>query len=222
MRIHLLFNIYDKANLNRSSISTFFFQLWVIYLYHHNQHNYTTLEWLSNEHTLISARSQKISRTAMLPNKHRQSFVNNIHWRWVTNQKRADTQAMLNDSKKMKTTEKAIDFTTYVPLLFWISAKFLSLWYKTWSILSGKIFLLILEEPFSEIGKIKKLPTTSERVAKLRWTDWSKVSRNQHKILVLTYLVTESWFFPLLLFLSKFAGSALLKMIFFSVIYKFN
>ena len=86
----------------------------------------------------------------------------------------------------MKNTEKAIDFTTHVLLLFWISAKFPSIWYTTWSILSEKIFLLIWEEPFSEIGKIKRLPTTSERVAKLRWIDWSKVSRNQHTKLVLT------------------------------------
>ena len=96
----------------------------------------------------------------------------------------------------MKNTEKTINFTTHVLLLFWISAKFPSIWYTTWSILSENFFLLIWEEPFSEIGKIERLPTTSRRVAKLRWIDQSKVSRNQHKKLVLTYLVTESWFFP--------------------------
>ena len=52
-----------------------------------------------------------------------------------------------------------------------------------------KNFLLVWEDPFSEIGKIKGLLTTSERVARLRWIDRSKVSRNQHKKLVLTYLV---------------------------------
>ena len=98
----------------------------------------------------------------------------------------------------MKNTEKTVDFTTHVLLLFWISAKFPSIWYTIWSILSKKNVLLIWEEPFSENGKIKGLPTTSERVAKLRWIDRSKVKRNQPKKLVLTYLITESWFFPLL------------------------
>ena len=42
----------------------------------------------------------------------------------------------------MKNTEKTVDFTTHVLLLFWISAKFPSIWYTTWSILSEiKVFV---------------------------------------------------------------------------------
>ena len=115
-----------------------------------------------------------------------QFFVSNIHWRWVTNQKGRIRKQCKITRTKWEIPKKLLILR---PMFYCYSESAQNsrqfgiqhdlFWAK-------KIFLLIWEEPFSEIDKIKGLPTTSERVAKLRWIDWSKVSRNQHKKLVLT------------------------------------